>query len=66
MGLRATRPLPMPLVARLAAAELIRLCPGCDSPLADAPPSGSFAVLACRTCGLSVILPRDRRRVART
>jgi hypothetical protein len=65
MGLNATRPLPKPMVAHVRPAELIRLCPGCESPMNDAPPSGSFAVLACRSCGLSVMSPLDRRLVSR-
>jgi hypothetical protein len=65
MGLRATRPLPNRLVARIRAAELIRLCPGCDAPLDEASASGGFRVMACRRCGLSVMLPRERRREVR-
>jgi hypothetical protein len=65
MGLRATRPAPNPLVSRIRAAELVRLCPGCETPMDDALPSGSFAVMGCRACGLSVMMPRERRREAR-
>ena len=65
MGLRAQQRLPLPLLARVRPADLVRLCPGCDTPLADAPPSGAFAVLACRACGLSVMTPRERRRTPR-
>jgi NMD protein affecting ribosome stability and mRNA decay len=66
MGLTAIRPPPNPLFARVRAAELIRLCPGCDTRLDEtAAASGTFTVMGCRTCGLSVMLPRERRREPR-
>jgi hypothetical protein len=65
MGLRATGPMLMPLVGEMRAAELVRLCPGCEAPMDEATPSGGFAVLDCPSCGLSVMLPRERRRSPR-
>lgn len=57
MGLRATKRLVL-LSATLPPADLIRLCPGCDTPLADVQATGDFAIQHCPQCGLSMMSPR--------
>lgn len=62
MGLRATSHLGFPLEAGMRPADLVRLCPGCETPLAESPGAGPFAIQECPQCGLSVMTLRDRNR----
>lgn len=62
MGLRAVKGVPVPLGTGIQPADLIRLCPGCDTPLEAAPAAGAFAVGDCPRCGLSLMTPRSIER----
>ena len=48
----------VPLVSRIAPADLVRLCPACDRPLDDSPSTSNVDVQSCAGCGLGVITPR--------
>jgi hypothetical protein len=58
MGLRAIKGHSVPIDSGIQPADLVRLCPGCDTPLENSPGAAVFAVQTCPRCGLSVMSPR--------
>jgi hypothetical protein len=60
MGARILKSLHAPAVQGIAPADLVRLCPGCDTPLDDHAESATFSIQGCPHCGLSLMTPRAR------
>jgi hypothetical protein len=65
MGLKATTRTTLPLSGTVQPADLVRLCPGCETVLDDEQAAGTFAIQNCPGCGLGVMTPRDSRTLWR-